>query len=337
MRIIDANSHSSSATRKEVEFLSDQIQNTLELGADAVSRPRTQLAQETASLAQQLENNRQRSRSQQAFSNQNQSQSQSQTKRSFTNEVDALSPEHEIVLFIKAGSDRECIGCDPFSQRLFMILWLKGIVFNVTTVDKAAAPKDLREIAPGTPPPFLLFNGEVLTDVIKIEDFLEQELAPPNYPRLKCQYSESTVAGNDVFHKFSAWIKDTTNSNRIIQDRFLSSLSKLNQFLNTPLGYTNEPLHRKYGTSERNYLDGNEMTLADCNLLPKLHVLVTAGKLRKNWKLPEEFTGIKRYLAAANKREEFEQTCCDDLEIDFAYGGRGKRPKQSWQLQNRVR
>jgi len=45
-------------------------------------------------------------------------------------------PEHEIVLFVKAGSDRECIGCCPFSQRLFMILWLKGTIFNVTTVDK---------------------------------------------------------------------------------------------------------------------------------------------------------------------------------------------------------
>lgn len=35
----------------------------------------------------------------------------------------------------KAGSDGESIGNCPFSQRLFMILWLKGVVFNVTTVD----------------------------------------------------------------------------------------------------------------------------------------------------------------------------------------------------------
>lgn len=35
----------------------------------------------------------------------------------------------------QAGSDGESIGNCPFSQRLFMILWLKGVVFNVTTVD----------------------------------------------------------------------------------------------------------------------------------------------------------------------------------------------------------
>lgn len=36
---------------------------------------------------------------------------------------------------VQAGSDGESIGNCPFSQRLFMILWLKGVVFNVTTVD----------------------------------------------------------------------------------------------------------------------------------------------------------------------------------------------------------
>lgn len=41
----------------------------------------------------------------------------------------------EIELFVKAGIDGESIGNCPFSQRLFMILWLKGVVFNVTTVD----------------------------------------------------------------------------------------------------------------------------------------------------------------------------------------------------------
>ena len=38
----------------------------------------------------------------------------------------ASNADHDIVLFVKAGSDRECLGCCPFSQRLFMVLWLKG-------------------------------------------------------------------------------------------------------------------------------------------------------------------------------------------------------------------
>lgn len=35
----------------------------------------------------------------------------------------------------QAGSDGARIGNCPFSQRLFMVLWLKGVTFNVTTVD----------------------------------------------------------------------------------------------------------------------------------------------------------------------------------------------------------
>ena len=38
-------------------------------------------------------------------------------------------------VYPQAGSDGESLGNCPFSQRLFMILWLKGVVFNVTTVD----------------------------------------------------------------------------------------------------------------------------------------------------------------------------------------------------------
>lgn len=42
-------------------------------------------------------------------------------------------------------------------------------------------PPDLHNLAPGTHPPFLTFNGEVQTDVNKIEEYLEEMLAPPKY------------------------------------------------------------------------------------------------------------------------------------------------------------
>ena len=37
----------------------------------------------------------------------------------------------------------------------------------------------LQNLAPGTHPPFITFNGEVKTDVNKIEEFLEDVLSPP--------------------------------------------------------------------------------------------------------------------------------------------------------------
>lgn len=43
--------------------------------------------------------------------------------------------KHACFLFSQAGSDGQSIGNCPFSQRLFMVLWLKGVTFDVTTVD----------------------------------------------------------------------------------------------------------------------------------------------------------------------------------------------------------
>uniref|UniRef100_A0A672FHT7 Chloride intracellular channel protein 5-like n=1 Tax=Salarias fasciatus TaxID=181472 RepID=A0A672FHT7_SALFA len=127
----------------------------------------------------------------------------------------------DIELFVKAGSDGESIGNCPFSQRIFMILWLKGVVFNVTTVDLKRKPADLHNLAPGTHPPFLTFQGEVLTDVNKIEEFLEAMLAPPKYPRLAAKNRKSNTAGNDIFAKFSAYVKNTrADKNRYAAGRF---------------------------------------------------------------------------------------------------------------------
>merc|ERR1739838_963208 len=238
-------------------------------------------------------------------------------------------------LFVKAGSDRECIGCCPFSQRLFMMLWLKGVVFNVTTVDKATKPKQLKDVAAGANPPFLLFNGEELTDVQKCEDFIEAELYPPRYPKLSCRHQESNTVGMDVFAKFSALIKFTGQTNdpkrKFLEDRLNGTLKKLNKDLNEPLTDEIDPDDDsdEPQVSTRKFIDGNDMTIADCSLLPKLNIIRVAGKGRIGYEIPEEFTGIHRYLTYADETEEFSQTCPADGEIVWNYGGRKPRP-QGW-------
>jgi len=231
----------------------------------------------------------------------------------------ASNSDHDIVLFVKAGSDRECLGCCPFSQRLFMVLWLKGTQFNVTTVDKTTKPKELADIAPGTNPPFVLFDGEVLTDIPRIEEFLESTLSPPKYPSLSPVHPESYLAGNDLFAKFSAWIKckpDQPNQATLMK-RYVLELAKLDAFLKTSLDASQE---------SRLFLDGDRMTLADCNILPKLQVALVAGKKLHDFDLPEAFDGIAAYIKNAKACDEFRQTCPDDDEIAWYYGGPKPKP-----------
>lgn len=59
-----------------------------------------------------------------------------------------------------------------------------------------------------------------------------------------------------------------------LENGLLKTLKKLDNFLTCPLADeidcdgTGEETH-----SSRKYLDGNDLTLADCNLLPKLHIV----------------------------------------------------------------
>lgn len=227
----------------------------------------------------------------------------------------------EIELFVKAGLDGENIGNCPFCQRLFMVLWLKGVKFNVTTVDMARKPEELKDLAPGTNPPFLLFNRELKTDFIKIEEFLEQTLAPPRYPHLSPKNKESFDVGSNIFAKFSAYIKNTRiEANIDFEKALLKEFKRLDNYLTTPL--PEEVDHNsteEVQVSTRRYLDGNQLTLADCNLLPKLHIIKIAAKKYRNFEIPAEMSGVWRYLKNAYARDEFSHTCPADEEIERTY------------------
>uniref|UniRef100_A0A8C6VLJ6 Chloride intracellular channel protein n=1 Tax=Naja naja TaxID=35670 RepID=A0A8C6VLJ6_NAJNA len=212
---------------------------------------------------------------------------------------------------------------------LFMILWLKGVIFNVTTVDLKRKPADLQKLAPGTNPPFITFDGDVKIDVNKIEEFLEEKLAPPRYAKLAPIHTESYSAGNDVFAKFSAFIKNTREDvNEHLEKTLLKALNKLNIYLNTPLPEEIDANSTEDITvSTRKFLDGDELTLADCNLLPKLHIIKVVAKKFRNFEFPSEMTGIWRYLNNAYDRDEFINTCPADREIEYAYLDVAKRMK----------
>lgn len=233
----------------------------------------------------------------------------------------------EIELFVKAGSDGESIGNCPFCQRLFMILWLKGVKFNVTTVDMTRKPEELKDLAPGTNPPFLVYNKELKTDFIKIEEFLEQTLAPPRYPHLSPKNKESFDVGCNLFAKFSAYIKNTQKeANKNFEKSLLREFKRLDDYLNTPLLDEIDPDSAEELTvSRRLFLDGDQLTLADCSLLPKLNIIKVAAKKYRDFDIPAEFSGVWRYLHNAYAREEFTHTCPDDKEIENTYASVAKQ------------
>ncbi|ELW71036.1 Chloride intracellular channel protein 1 [Tupaia chinensis] len=73
------------------------------------------------------------------------------------------------------------------------------------------------------------------------------------------------------------------------------------------------------GIFQRKFLDGNKLTLADYNLLPKFHIVQVVYK--KYWRatIPEAFWRVHQYLSNAYAQEAFTSMCPDDEEIELAY------------------
>ncbi|EGW12402.1 Chloride intracellular channel protein 3 [Cricetulus griseus] len=220
----------------------------------------------------------------------------------------------KLQLFVKASEDGESVGHCPSCQRLFMVLLLKGVPFTLTTVDTRRALDVLKDFAPGSQMPILLYDGDVKTDTLQIEEFLEATLRPPDFPSLAPRYRESITAGNDIFHKFSAFIKNPVPT----QDNGETQARRLDSYLRAPLDHelAQEPQLRE---SRRRFLDGDQFTLADCSLLPKLHIVDTVCAHFRQMPIPEELCGVRRYLDSALQEKEFKYTCPHSAEILAAY------------------
>ncbi|XP_037678044.1 chloride intracellular channel protein 4-like isoform X2 [Choloepus didactylus] len=210
---------------------------------------------------------------------------------------------------------------------LFMILWLKGIVFSVITIDLKRKPADLQNLAPRIHPLFITFNNVVKIDVNKIEEFLEEVLCPPKYLKLSLKHPESNTAGMDIFTKFSAYIKNSKpEANETLERCLLKTLQKLEKFLNFPFpDETDENSMEDIKFSTHKFLDSNEMTSTDCNLLLKLHIVKVVAKKYHNFDILKGMTSIWRYLTNAYSRDEFTSTCPTDKEVEIAYSDVAKR------------
>ncbi|CDQ74088.1 unnamed protein product [Oncorhynchus mykiss] len=118
---------------------------------------------------------------------------------------------------------------------------------------------------------------------------------------------------------FSAYIKNPNPGlNDMLEKKFLKSLMKLDQYLLTPLLHELDQ-NPDVPQSSRHYLDGNSLSLADCNLLPKLNIVKVVCRKYCDFEMPAALTGLTCYLTKAYQQDEFRNTCHKDSEILLAY------------------
>ncbi|KFQ70247.1 Chloride intracellular channel protein 3, partial [Phaethon lepturus] len=103
-----------------------------------------------------------------------------------------------------------------------------------------------------------------------------------------------------------------------LQRNLLRALLKLDDYLSSPLEYelAHDPHLR---ASRRRFLDGDQLTLADCNLLPKLNIVQVVCQHYRCFGIPKDLRGVWRYLNGASETKEFKYTCPKSEEIIQAY------------------
>ncbi|KFO54739.1 Chloride intracellular channel protein 3, partial [Corvus brachyrhynchos] len=103
-----------------------------------------------------------------------------------------------------------------------------------------------------------------------------------------------------------------------LQRSLLRALLKLDEYLSSPLEHelARDPHLR---ASQRRFLDGDHLTLADCNLLPKLNIVQVVCQHYRRFGIPKDLRGVWRYLSSASETKEFKYTCPKSQEIIQAY------------------
>ncbi|XP_030851798.1 chloride intracellular channel protein 2-like [Strongylocentrotus purpuratus] len=225
------------------------------------------------------------------------------------------SGDQPITLYIKAGVTSKIADC-PLCQRLFMIIVLKKIKYQVCTVNKEILPAEYKKILGNTPPPVLVDPnvqtdnalGKVIDDIIKAEHYLESVFQP----KLENANPAAKKVGSNIFSKFSALMKNQDKSKKeVLINRLRGELKKLDDFLKD----TSEDDELSPGRC----LEGDNFTLADCDLLPKLHRVEVACKFFKFEGVMDGFDAVQRYLDAWKETPVYHIIKYDEKEVFNTY------------------
>ncbi|RNA26260.1 Chloride intracellular channel exl-1 [Brachionus plicatilis] len=221
---------------------------------------------------------------------------------------------NKLHLFVKAGQDGRSQGACPFCQTVFLQLLVKAKTnkfnFDVLTINVDNPPKEFKELS--LKPPVLLHGSSkllepdsendavILSDVDEIAEYLDSLY--PNTPLIQDNTRAKSVSLN-VFSKFSHFIRDVATKPTGLE----TELEKIDNFLKNLF---NNDLNKVQ------FMNGNnQMNLVDCSLLPKLQHIRVAGESIKQFRIPDKFKFLWKYLKVSYETDSFFKSCPPDREI----------------------
>lgn len=114
-----------------------------------------------------------------------------------------------------------------------------------------------------------------------------------------------------------------------LEKGLLKALKKLDDYLSSPLpDEIDENSDDDVTSSSRPFLDGQELTLADCNLLPKLHIVKVSQTERRVSKRADECSAQLLFSSLSGGVSEVSRFLHPSLaDVSVAIPGRGVCPR----------
>lgn len=223
-----------------------------------------------------------------------------------------------VQLFVKRSvMDNSHKSSCPICQRWFMVLFLKSeakeLALTVFPVNMKNPEPEFKEYHATPPVVVLVQENVVLTDNLRIEQYINGRFTSLDLSSDK----EAESICSDLYIKFNAYLKANEQTLQQKERFLLIELKRIDEYLEAR------------GT---NFLSGNEMTLVDCDVMPKLQHIRIAGKAYRNFEIPEEFIYLWKYMSMCYETKAFKESCPYDQDIVLAYEGKvnlkplGKNP-----------
>lgn len=152
----------------------------------------------------------------------------------------------------------------PICQRWFMVLFLKSeakeLALTVFPVNMKNPEPEFREYHAQPPVVVLVQENLALTDNLRIEQYITSRFTSLDLTSSK----EAEIVCSDVYIKFNAYLKAVDQSVQAKERQLLIELKRINDYLES------------VGTR---FLSSNDITLIDCDIMPKLQHIRVAGKV----------------------------------------------------------
>jgi len=206
-----------------------------------------------------------------------------------------------MTLYVKAGPDGTSVGDCPFAHYVRMVLHEKQLEYDLYPCTPEMKPSWLIETYGGSMPA-LRHRREcyVESDIIaQYLDFFFQE-PPLSLSKKKMAAAKQSIEG--FFPAVAKYLKHTVQDDHEME-------------LKNQLGLVLDTLETYLGNEERQgpYLadTGNEFTLLDCSLAPKLyHLSVGLKEFKPNagMDLATQYPKIHGYFETVSQRESFQKS-----------------------------